>query len=162
MSQHVQMNVADKQRLYSEARRFLVSEGRLGLWDITIAENAQGLDYPLPWADQPELSHLVTSDRLRAILEATGFEVVHWADLTEEAAPFMERLLAAPVGPLGLHVFIDQFAEKADNLTSALSSGRLRVMLGIAGIRPNDHNEVDRCRAGVRDDQPARDGSPRS
>jgi sarcosine/dimethylglycine N-methyltransferase len=161
VSQHVQMNVADKARLYREARRVLLPGGRLAIWDVT--DGVPGtLHYPLPWADQPELSHLVTSDRLRAILEATGFEVVHWADLTEEAAPFMERLLAAPVGPLGLHVFIDQFAEKADNLTRALSSGRLRVILGIAGIRPSDHNEVDRCRAGVRDDQPARDGSPRS
>ena len=69
ISQHVQMNVADKERLYSEARRVLVSDGRLGLWDITIADNAQGLDYPLPWADRPERSHLATPDQLRAAIE---------------------------------------------------------------------------------------------
>ena len=36
ISQHVQMNVADKARLYSEARRVLVNGGRLALWDTTI------------------------------------------------------------------------------------------------------------------------------
>ena len=34
-SQHVQMNVADKTRLYQEARRVLVDGGRLAMWDIT-------------------------------------------------------------------------------------------------------------------------------
>src|ERR1700741_1022067 len=36
ISQHVQMNVADKARLYSEARRVLVDGGRIAMWDITI------------------------------------------------------------------------------------------------------------------------------
>ena len=35
MSQHVQMNVADKTRLYDEARRVLRPRGRLAIWDIT-------------------------------------------------------------------------------------------------------------------------------
>jgi sarcosine/dimethylglycine N-methyltransferase len=130
-SQHVQMNVADKSRLYQQARRVLHPGGRLAIWDITAGTPGR-LDYPLPWADNSEHSHLVTTDHLRALIENAGFEVVHWNDLTEEAAPFMEKLLAAPVGPLGLHAFVDNFAEKADNLTRGLSSGRLRVIQGIA------------------------------
>src|SRR5258708_36341861 len=63
-SQHVQMNVADKTRLYREARRVLVSAGRLAMWGIT--DGARGeLDYPLPWTDQPGHTHLATSDQLR-------------------------------------------------------------------------------------------------
>jgi ubiquinone/menaquinone biosynthesis C-methylase UbiE len=34
-SQHVQMNVADKARLYAEARRVLAAAGRLAIWGIT-------------------------------------------------------------------------------------------------------------------------------
>jgi sarcosine/dimethylglycine N-methyltransferase len=37
-SQHVQMNVADKARLYREARRVMVSGGRLAMWDIVSGE----------------------------------------------------------------------------------------------------------------------------
>jgi SAM-dependent methyltransferase len=133
ISQHVQMNVADKTRLYQQARRVLVAGGRLAIWDVT-AGTAGDLDYPLPWADRPELSYLASADHLRAVINAAGFAVVHWKDLTEQAAPFMEALLAAPVDPLGLHTFIDNFAEKAKNLTCGLSNGRLRVIQGIAQV----------------------------
>jgi SAM-dependent methyltransferase len=131
VSQHVQMNVADKSRLYLEARRVLVTGGRLAIWDIT--DGAPGhLGYPLPWANRPELSHLASADQLRAVIEAAGFTVVHWNDLTEESASFMEALQAGPVGPLTLHSFVDNFAEKVSNLTAGLSSGRLRAIQGVA------------------------------
>ena len=46
----------------------------------------------------------------------------------------MESFLSAPRAPLGLHTFIDNFAEKANNLTRGLSSGRLRVIQGVAQV----------------------------
>jgi SAM-dependent methyltransferase len=131
ISQHVQMNVADKTSLYQQARRVLIPGGRLAVWDIT--SGAPGdLDYPLPWADQPELSHLVSPDQLRAAIERAGFTVVAWNDFAEEAGTLMETFLAAPPGPLGLHNFVDNFAEKANNLARGLSDGRLRVIQGVA------------------------------
>lgn len=132
ISQHVQMNVADKERLYSEARRVLVNGGRLGLWDITIAENTQGLDYPLPWADRPERSHLVTPDQLRTTVESSGFVVEHWNDLTDHASAFMQALLNQPTNPLGLQAFVPDLKRKVKNLTRALADGRLRAIQGVA------------------------------
>lgn len=131
VSQHVQMNVADKSRLYREARRVLVPGGRLAIWDVTDGTRGE-LEFPLPWADRPELSHLASADQLGAIIAGAGFTVVHWNDLTERAALFMENFLSGAPGPLGLHTFVDNFAEKADNLTRGLSSGRLRVIQGVA------------------------------
>jgi sarcosine/dimethylglycine N-methyltransferase len=129
ISQHVQMNVADKARLYAEARR--VTDGRLAIWDVTAGTPGQ-LQYPLPWADSPERSYLVSPDELRATIEAAGFTIAAWNDLTETAATFMERLRSAAPGPLGLHAFVENFAEKAANLTRALSSGNLRVIQAVA------------------------------
>jgi len=130
ISQHVQMNVADKARLYSEARRVLTNGGRLALWDITIGGSAE-LDYPLPWADQPARSHLVTSDELRAVVESAGFAVEHWNDLTEQAAALMQAVLAQPLNPLGLHAFVTDFQRKVENLTTALADGRLRAIQAV-------------------------------
>jgi sarcosine/dimethylglycine N-methyltransferase len=131
ISQHVQMNVADKARLYSEARRVLVNGGRLALWDITIGDGGE-LSYPLPWAEQPAHSHLVSPDELRAVVESSGFAIEQWNDLTDQAGALMQALLAQPANPLGLHAFVADFAHKAANLTAALSDGRLRVIQGVA------------------------------
>ena len=136
ISQHVQMNVADKARLYSEARRVLKDGGRLALWDITIEksgtmENGAELDFPLPWADQPPRSHLVTPDGLRAVVESAGFAVQYWDDRTGQAAAVMQAMLAQPANPLGLHAFVPDFRRKAENLTNALADGHLRAVQGV-------------------------------
>jgi hypothetical protein len=125
------MNVADKARLYTEARRMLVTCGRLAMWDIVVGDRGQ-LEFPLPWADQPAHSHLVSSDDLRAVVESSGFAVEHWNDLSDQASAVMQALLAQPANPLGLHAFVTDFARKAENLTAALSDGRLRVIQGVA------------------------------
>lgn len=131
MSQHVQMNVAGKARLYAEARRVLIAGGRLASWDIVAGAPGQ-LDYPLPWASQPQHSHLVSASNLRTAIEAAGFAISHWADLTGEAVAVMQAVLARPPSPLGLQAFVPDFAAKAANLTSGLASGRLRVIQAVA------------------------------
>jgi sarcosine/dimethylglycine N-methyltransferase len=130
-SQHVQMNVADKARLYAEARRVLVTGGRLASWDITAGAPGD-ISYPLPWADRPDRSHLATPAGLRATITSAGFTVSQWNDLTEQAAALMQAVIARPAGPLGLHAFVPGFAAKAGNLTRALAAGRLHVIQAVA------------------------------
>jgi SAM-dependent methyltransferase len=133
MSQHVQMNVADKASLYAEAHRVLVAQGRLAIWDLTAGTPGE-LQYPLPWADGPDRSYLVSADQLRATIEAAGFRVVAWNDLSEQAAAVMKSSASSPPRPLGLHTFVENFAEKAQNLTRGLSGGRLRVIQAVARV----------------------------
>ncbi len=131
VSQHVQMNIADKPRLYAEARRVLRPGGRLALWDAT-AGPRQPLTFPVPWADTPERSHLVTPDELAAALEAAGFTLEVWNDLTEFTLAAMAAIFEAPADPLGLQLLVPDIETKVKNLVQNARENRLRLIQAVA------------------------------
>jgi SAM-dependent methyltransferase len=135
ISQHVQMNIADKQRLYAEARRVLAPGGRLALWDVT-AGSGGPLHLPVPWATAAEQSHLVTPERLAELLRDAGFAPAHWNDLTEAGETAMRQLFAREPPPLGLHVFVEDFPAKAANLVRNLAEGRARLIQAVSLAAP--------------------------
>jgi SAM-dependent methyltransferase len=131
VSQHVQMNIADKPRLYSEARRVLRPGGRLALWDVT-AGAQQPLVFPVPWADIPERSHLITPDELARTLQDAGFDVSVWNDLTEFAVEAMHPIIEAPDDPLGLQLVVPDIKTKVTNLLKNARENRLRLIQAVA------------------------------
>ena len=146
VSQHVQMNIADKRRLYAEARRVLVPDGRLALWDATAGPGGP-VHLPVPWATSPGQSHLVTPDALAELLREAGFATAHWNDLTEPAANAMRQFLAGERPPLGLHVFVPDFQAKAANLVRNLAEDRTRLIQAVltaGGATPGGREESPR------------------
>jgi SAM-dependent methyltransferase len=130
-TQHAAMNIADKAGLYRELRRVLRPGGHLALYDILAGDGGAPF-YPVPWARDPAISHLVDPESLRALLEAAGFEVVSWRDRTAEGLDWhraRSQAMADGAPPAGPRIFIgEDFAEILGNLRRNLEDGRVRIL----------------------------------
>ncbi len=93
MTIHVAMNIAARDRLYAEARRVLKPGGRLGIYDILQGEGGE-VHFPVPWAREPSISHLVTPDAMTSLLTGAGFRVLQVSDTTEESQRWFEAMAA--------------------------------------------------------------------
>jgi len=79
-TQAVWPNVDDKPAMLSEMRRVLKDGGRLALYEVVRGAAGGDLHYPVPWADGPAESALVSADELRSLAESAGFTVRHWLE----------------------------------------------------------------------------------
>lgn len=138
-TEHVQMNIPDKERFYAEVARVLKPAGRFLFHDILRGPGSPPL-YPAPWAADESLSALATEDQLRSVMAGAGLEIVQWRDKTAETIAFFEKVFArieetgAP--PVGIHLLMgDTASAKLRNYLQSLRENRLSVALGAAGKR---------------------------
>ena len=84
-TQNSGMNIADKERLYRGFHRVLRRGGRLALQE-PMAGPTQPVLFPVMWSRDGSGNHLRTPPELRAVIEAAGFRVLAWEDMTAETA----------------------------------------------------------------------------
>lgn len=136
-TQHVAMNIADRDRLYAEGFRVLRGGGRLAIYDVVAGSHGAVLHFPVPWSPGPDTSFLLTPAAMREVLERQGFHVVSWKDRTQEGVTsFRERQAAGGSAGLGLHIAMGpDFAAASANLGRNLAEGRVGLIEAIL-VRP--------------------------
>ena len=142
-TQHASMNIPDKKRLYSEMHRVLkpggklaVNEGYKGSTDM----DASSIYFPVPWAADPSISHLISAEEARKLLkDVVGFKEVIWEDKTESVIDWIKQMIkraqqtsGGGPPPLGLHVVVGpQWSEMVKNALKNLEEERITVAQGI-------------------------------
>ena len=136
--QHVALVVPDKPRLFTELARVLRPGGVLALHE-PVAGPSGPPHFPAPWAQTPDESALVSAHALRAGLEAAGFVIRTWQDVTAETRAWAERQATRPIvpSPLGIHLILGPDTPRMlANVRRSLAEDRLRVVLAVAVFSP--------------------------
>ena len=84
-TQHVVMNIPDRERVYREFRRILRPGGKLAFYDVLATDAKLELHFPVPWAESSETSFLFTQDETSSVLVTASFTITAWNDVTMEA-----------------------------------------------------------------------------
>ena len=109
---HVGMNIADKNRLFSEINRLLKPGSIIGIYDIM--RNLEGdLTYPVPWASGHHTNKLATPEQYTQALNSAGFNVTGETNCRDWALNFFKQLQAKIAAngdppPLGLHTLMKE------------------------------------------------------
>ncbi|HET6609920.1 MAG TPA: methyltransferase domain-containing protein [Rhodopila sp.] len=131
-TQHVAMNIADRPSLYREFRRVLKPDGKLALHDVLWADGKPQPLFPVPWAESPANSTLLTEAETQAVLGKSGFKPLHWLDVTAEALAWASQPRPSAAGrPSLAAVMGPRFAGMSANFGRNLREGRLRLMMGV-------------------------------
>ena len=134
-TEHVQMNIADKNRFYSEIARVLKPGGRLLFHDIFLGLGDPPI-YPTPWAENESISALTTGRETRFIIEQVGLKIDQWLVKVQESIVFFQRILARIEAdgppPIGTHLLMgDNAKDKLQNILRNLIEDRVSVALGM-------------------------------
>jgi ubiquinone/menaquinone biosynthesis C-methylase UbiE len=134
-TEHVQMNIEDKRAFYSEITRVLKPQGRLVFHDVFQGPGGE-IHFPVPWAGDRSLSHLITAEAAAETLAELGLRTKEWRDVTAEARDWFSRSVqeARRDGrpQTGLHLLMGETTgHKFENMGRNLDEGRVAVVQAV-------------------------------
>lgn len=136
--QHVAMQISEKDLLFGELARVLLSGGRLAMHEIF--SGLGQLHYPLAWATEPSMSALEPLSDCVKRLSRLGFKVADFVDRSEESCRYHKKsiehfdaALAENGGVQGLPLEVVQKRRAASiAMEKNLRTGSLKVGMLIA------------------------------
>jgi sarcosine/dimethylglycine N-methyltransferase len=132
-TQHVVMNISDRERVYREFRRVVKPGGKLAFYDVLATDAKPDLHFPVPWAESSETSFLFTQDETSSVLANAGFTISAWNDVTTEALNWMAQQRPQAQGQgfsLGV-VMGPRFGEMAVTAARNAREGRIRLVMAV-------------------------------
>jgi len=137
-TQHVTMNIGAKKALLQEFYRVLKPAGQLLMYEVLCTTHTnESVNYPLPWAKEPEDSFLDNIHNYSSLIHNCGFELNHLQDVSSTAIinikKVVERIKQGEKKELGLEIILgESFLTMMENLLEALKNDRLSVVEFVA------------------------------
>ncbi|HMB62970.1 MAG TPA: methyltransferase domain-containing protein [Eudoraea sp.] len=133
-TQHVQMNIPDKDKFYSEIKRVLKPGGYFLYYDI-YKKGDDEVIYPMPWAGSADQSFLFTTMEMEQILLGMGLTKIGTKDQTKLGIEYFEAVISSirESGPpkMGLNVLMGESTmPKLMNLLAHLKDGKITLQSG--------------------------------
>lgn len=136
-TQHMTMNIEEKEKLFSEAYRVLKPKGKLALYEICAGgEFEKDFQYPVPWASSSAINFLSKTDEFIAKITNQGFKQLSVQDVTGNCVNWIDNVLKAnsggKVNPLGLNLISgSDFGIKVKNILKNAQSHNIEVIQAI-------------------------------
>jgi ubiquinone/menaquinone biosynthesis C-methylase UbiE len=134
-SEHVQMNVENKQKFYQEIYRVLKTGGKLIFYDVFKGKGDE-IFYPVPWANDSSTDFLVEQNETKNLIESLDFKINYWEDKTDLSRNWFSaavtKMKSRKPSPLGLHLVMGENAdEKFHNMVCNLNEKNITVAQAI-------------------------------
>ena len=142
-TQHVQMNIEDKTKFYTEIHRVLRDEGALVYYDI-FKKGEEEVNYPLPWANNASINFLEPIKLVDALLNDLEFIKLQTTDQTLKAKQFLSGALDKfkKQGPsiLGLNLLMGKSTmKKLGNILKCIEEKKIELQSGIFKKKTVEH-----------------------
>ncbi len=133
ITQAVWPSIEEKPAMLAEAHRVLRSGGRLAIYEAVEGPEPGSLDYPLPWADGPEESFLISAEETRELAAAAGFELLEWLQGPDVLGRIGERVADVPTGAEGvsLSLLMPDFEARMGGVGANLGAGRIELAMAV-------------------------------
>jgi cyclopropane fatty-acyl-phospholipid synthase-like methyltransferase len=136
--QHIDMQVVEKDVLYSRLRRLLAPDGR-AVWHDWLAGPGGEPRWPLPWSADGSGSCLATEAAYRETLDRAGLSLIRFEDISERSSAWLERTRTAVARALAKagadserRARLDVLLGETTNTLAGLSERRVVQFLGEA------------------------------
>nr|WP_320119597.1 class I SAM-dependent methyltransferase [uncultured Marinifilum sp.] len=134
-TQHLLVNINNRDKLFREIERVLTNNGTLVYYDVFKKGN-KNIRYPLPWAKESKISFIESTSEMDTTLNRLGFMKIVSTDQTQVGIVFFEKLLTRiskhGIPELGLSILMGEyFFEKISNFLNALKEESVILESGV-------------------------------
>jgi SAM-dependent methyltransferase len=138
-TQAVWQNIREKARVAEEIHRVLRPCGRFALFEIVAGPGGE-LSYPVPWANGPQHSFLVTPAEMRELLSGVGFVELVWnegVDIQTSIQKAVTARLGMTTGASGLtlELVMPDFQARLASLARNVDARAVELVQAVLGRR---------------------------